>query len=113
MALLVQLDATHIVDANREAGFGRYDVCVRPRLNGAGSPVGAQPSPTAGRSGAVLELKVVDPNRETWETALESAMRQIHDRAYASALHEAGADPVWLWAAVFDGKRVRVQVERG
>ena len=113
VGLLVQLDATHIVDANREAGFGRYDVCVRPRLNGAGSPVGAQPSPTAGRSGAVLELKVVDPNRETWETALESAMRQIHDRAYASALHEAGADPVWLWAAVFDGKRVRVQVERG
>jgi len=113
VGLLVQLDATHVVDANREAGFGRYDVCVRPRLNGAGSSVGAQPSPTGGRSGAVLELKVVDPNRETWETALDSAMRQIHDRAYASALHEAGADPVWLWAAVFDGKRVRVKVERG
>ena len=102
VGLLVQLDATHIVDANREAGFGRYDVCVRPRLDVAGS-----------RAGAVLELKVVDPNRETWEAALDSAMRQVHDRAYASALREAGADPVWLWAAVFDGKRVRVKVERG
>ncbi|GDX80603.1 hypothetical protein LBMAG42_24140 [Deltaproteobacteria bacterium] len=113
VGLLVQLDATHIVDANREAGFGRYDVCVRPRL-----PAGAGLSPAVGaapgsRAGAVLELKVVDPNRETWEAALDSAMRQIHDRAYAAAAREAGADPVWLWAAVFDGKRVRVKVEPG
>ena len=102
LGLLVQLDATHIVDANREAGFGRYDVCVRPRLDVA-----------VARAGAVLELKVVDPNRETWEIALDSAMRQVQDRAYATTLREMGADPVWLWAAVFDGKRVRVRVERG
>ena len=102
VGLLVQLDATHIVDANRESGFGRYDVCVRPRLDVAGS-----------RSGAVLELKSVDPDREGVEAALESAMRQIHGRAYASALRASGADPIWLWAAVFDGKRVRVKVEKG
>lgn len=112
VGLLVQLDATHIVDANREAGFGRYDVCVRPRLDVAGPRASAHLSPALGRAGAVLELKVVDPNRETWETALNSAMRQVHDRAYAITLREAGADPIWLWAAVFDGKRVRVKVER-
>lgn len=102
VGLLVQLDATHIVDSNRESGYGRYDVCVRPRLEVAGS-----------RSGAVLELKSVDPDRETAEAALESAMRQIHARAYATTLREAGSDPIWLWAAVFDGKRVRVKVEKG
>lgn len=102
VGLLVQLDATHVVDSNRESGFGRYDVCVRPRLDVPGL-----------RSGAVLELKSVDPDRETWEAALAAAMAQIKDRQYASALREAGADPVWLWAAVFDGKRVRVKGERG
>ena len=40
-------------------------------------------------------------------------MKQIRDRAYAVILHAAGAEPVWLWAVVFDGKRVRVRVERG
>lgn len=98
VGLLVHLDATHIVDTNRESGFGRYDVCVTPRSAGAG---------------ALLELKSVDPERETWEEALASAMKQLHDRDYASALRRAGAEPIWLWAAVFDGKRLRVSVERG
>lgn len=88
-----------MVDSNRESGYGRYDVCVRPR--------------TAGRPGAVLELKSIDTEiGETVETALASAMKQIHDRQYATVLRQAGADPIWLWAAVFDGKRVRVRMER-
>ena len=100
VGLLVQLDSTHVVDSNREAGFGRYDVSVRPRT-------GAGPA-------AVLELKSIDADRgETAESALAAAMKQIHDRQYASGLSESGADPVWLWAAVFDGKRVRARVERG
>ena len=98
VGLLVQLDHTHIVDANRESGFGRYDVCVRPRSPGPG---------------AVLELKSLDPDTETPETALASAMKQIRDRAYATALRQGAADPVWLWAAVFDGKRVRVASPEG
>ncbi|GDX83171.1 hypothetical protein LBMAG42_49820 [Deltaproteobacteria bacterium] len=103
VGLLVQLDRTHVVDSNRESGYGRYDVCVRPRLD--------VPGP---RAGAVLELKSIDvENGDTVESALTAAMQQIHDRQYAAALREAGADPIWLWAAVFDGKRVRVRLERG
>ncbi len=103
VGLLVQLDRTHIVDSNRESGYGRYDVCVRPR-----------PDTTGSRAGAVLELKSIDvENGDTVESALTAAMQQIHDRDYAAALREAGADPIWLWAAVFDGKRVRVRLERG
>lgn len=103
VGLLVQLDRTHIVDSNRESGYGRYDVCVRPRADSTGS-----------RAGAVLELKSIDTeNGDTVESALTAAMQQIHDRDYASALREAGAGPIWLWAAVFDGKRVRVRLEKG
>ncbi len=104
VGLLVQLNATHVVDTNRESGFGRYDVCVKPRVDYGGP-----------RSGAVLELKSIDDScepPETSDTALTSAMTQIKDREYAVSLRQSGADPVWLWAVVFDGKRVRVRVER-
>ena len=100
VGLFIHLDATHIVDSNRESGFGRYDVCVQPR--------------TPGRPGAVLELKSYDATR--WsapDLALDAAMGQLRDRAYATRLRQAGADPVWQWGAVFDGKRVFVRVEAG
>ena len=99
VGLLVQLEATHDVRSNRESGFGRYDVMVRPR--------------TAGQPGAVLELKVIDTeDGETPDQALSAAMAQVRDRAYAAELQAAGASPVWQWAAVFDGKRAWVEVER-
>lgn len=102
VGLLVHLKDTHVVESNRESGFGRYDICVRPRAGMSGL-----------RAGAVLELKSIMVDRgETAEAALDAAMLQIRERQYATALHQAGADPVWLWAAVFDGKRAWVRVAK-
>lgn len=98
VGLFIQLDKTHIVDSNRESGYGRYDVCVRPR--------------TAGQPGAVLELKSYDAERGTPDQALDAAVKQLTDRAYATSLRQAGAEPVWQWAAVFDGKRVRARAQQ-
>ncbi len=96
LGLLVTLEKTHEVTANREAGYGRYDVMISPRQHG--------------RPGAVLELKVIDTDEgETKDTALESALQQITERDYASALRERGATPVHELAAVFDGKRAWVR----
>lgn len=96
VGLLVVLEASHEVRSNRESGFGRYDVLLRPRR--------------AGEPGAVLELKVLDPD-ETPSAALASALAQVRARDYAAELRAAGADPIWRWAAVFDGKRVWVEGE--
>ena len=99
VGLLVQLEATHDVRSNRESGYGRYDVLIRPRI--------------AGQPGAVLELKVVDSDYgETADVALQRAMTQVRERQYAAELLAAGASPAWQWAAVFDGKRAWVEVER-
>ncbi|WP_437932626.1 PD-(D/E)XK nuclease domain-containing protein [Sorangium sp. So ce291] len=82
------------VRSDRESGFGRADVLVRPR--------------TPGRPGVVLELKV--PQRgETPEQALLAAARQVRDRRYAAELVAAGAAPVHELVAVFDGKRAWVR----
>lgn len=94
LGLLVQLESDYEVRSNRESGYGRADVLVRPR-----SP---------GRPGVVLELKV--PQRdETPEQALAAAAQQVRARRYAAELVAAGASPVHELAVVFDGKRAWVR----
>lgn len=93
LGLLVELEGRYEVRSNRESGYGRADVLVRPKQ--------------AGQPGAVLELKVPRHRRgETPEQALHAAARQIRDRGYAAELSAAGASPVHELAVVFDGKRV-------
>ncbi|WP_437639406.1 AAA family ATPase [Sorangium sp. So ce854] len=93
LGLLVALEGRYEVRSNRESGFGRADVLVRPK----------QP----GQPGAVLELKVPSRRRgETPEQALDAAARQIRERGYAAELRAAGASPVHEIAVAFDGKRV-------
>lgn len=96
LGLLVQLEGRYEVRSNRESGFGRADVMVRPK----------QP----GQPGVVLELKVPRARRgETPEQALVAAATQVRARRYAEELRAAGASPVHELVAVFDGKRAWVQ----
>ncbi len=98
--LLVAMDRTHEVRSNRESGFGRVDVLVRPRQVGA--------------NGVVMELKVVDTEmEETAEQAMAAAKAQLLDRDYAAEVRAAGAAMVRQYAVVFDGKRCRVEVVVG
>jgi hypothetical protein len=94
LGLLVQLEGEYEVRSNRESGFGRADVLVRPRA--------------PGKPGVVLELKVQGRD-ETPEQALEAAAKQVRDRRYAAELIAAGATPVQEMVAVFDGKRAWVR----
>ncbi len=97
VGLFVWLQGEYHVRSNRESGYGRADVLVVPR--------------EAGRPGVALELKSVDtPRDETPESAPESALRQLRERDYAAEVRAAGADPVHEVAAVFDGKRVWVDL---
>jgi hypothetical protein len=95
--LLVFLEPDYEVRSNRESGFGRSDVLVIPTRRG--------------RPGVVMELKSVG-EEESADQALESALRQIRERDYASELRARGADPVHALAVAFDGKRVRVRAAR-
>jgi hypothetical protein len=96
LGLLVQLEGRYEVRSNRESGFGRADVLVRPRK--------------AGEPGVVIELKVPRWRRgETPEQALVAAARQVRERRYAEELRAAGASPVHELCAVFDGKRAWVE----
>ena len=96
LGLLVRLDETHIVRSNRETGFGRADVMIRPR-DGKGP-------------GVVIEIKSLGAlSRHTPEQALDAALKQIDDRDYPAELRAEGIDPIHRLAIVFEGKRVYVR----
>lgn len=82
------------VSSNREAGFGRYDILMRPK--------------EINRRGFILELKRLLKS-ETAEQGLERALKQITDKQYAATLRSAGVTDILCLAITFDGKRVWVK----
>ena len=82
------------ISSNREAGFGRYDILLRPK-NGQGQAI-------------IMELKRLRP-KETVEQALASALKQIEDKQYAATLRDAGFTDILNLAITFDGKQVWIQ----
>lgn len=82
------------VSSNREAGFGRYDIMLRPK-NGQGQAI-------------IMELKRLRP-KETVEKALASALQQIVDKQYAATLRSAGFTDILQMAITFDGKQAWIK----
>lgn len=80
--------------SNREAGFGRYDILLRPK-GGKGQAV-------------IMELKRLRKN-ETVEKALSSALQQIEDKQYDAILRKDGFTDILKMAITFDGKQVWVK----
>lgn len=95
LGLLAALEPDYIVRSNREAGSGRPDVTIRPRL--------------AGKPGALLELKLARKGKKTPAAALREGLAQIRAKGYAADLWAAGVSDVHAFAVAFDGKRVWVK----
>lgn len=93
LGLLVQLEGSHRVESNRDSGLGRPDVAVIPK----------QP----GQPGVILEFK---KKRGKVETTLAEAEAQIRQERYRMVLDVAGAQPIYVYAVVFEGKRVTVRL---
>lgn len=95
LGMLVNL-STYEVSSNREAGYGRYDILMRPKSR-------CQP-------GIVMELKICSPEYgDTVEEVLKSALKQIADKQYTATLRAAGVTDILCLAITFDGKRVWVK----
>lgn len=95
LGLLAALEPDYIVRSNREAGSGRPDVTIRPRL--------------AGKPGALLELKLARKGKKTPAAALREGLAQIRSKGYATDLWATGVSEVHAFAIAFDGKRVWVK----
>lgn len=94
LGMMVHLEHEYDVRSNRESGYGRADMLIRPKK--------------PGKPGVVMELKVREED-EAIETVLKEAAEQVRDRQYATDLKSAGASPVYEYAMVFDGKKAWVK----
>ena len=94
---MVELADRDVITSNRESGFGRYDVILKPRKKEDDA--------------FILEFKVHDPDDEkTLQDTVEAALKQIEDMNYKSVLMEEGIceDRIRKYGFGFEGKRVLI-----
>jgi hypothetical protein len=92
--MLTWISNTHEVKSNRESGYGRYDIMIIPA--------------DVSRWGYVIEFKKARKN-ETVKSASESALKQIDERRYETALVERGVKNYKKLAVIFKGKNVTIK----
>ena len=91
LGMLITLEDSYHIQSEKESGYGRVDILMTPKDKGL--------------PGIIIEMKKIRP-RETTETALEAALKQIEDRQYEAALRQQGCTSIMKVAVTFDGKRV-------
>nr|WP_300836023.1 PD-(D/E)XK nuclease domain-containing protein [uncultured Acetatifactor sp.] len=97
LGLLAELQNRYIVTSNRESGLGRYDIMLEPKKDGD--------------IAFVIEFKVVgEKPKETLEDAVRSALQQIEEKQYETALLSRGIAPerIRKYGFAFEGSSVLI-----
>lgn len=98
LGLIVDLQNRYMITSNRESGFGRYDVVLEPR----------EPEKD---DAMILEFKVQDTEDEAeLKETVQSALRQIEEKQYESALLARGisGERIRRYGFAFHGKKVLI-----
>lgn len=97
LGLLVELMDRYEIKSNRESGFGRYDVMLRPR--------------NVKDKAIIMEFKVISPKKEkSLEETAQNALEQIKEKNYKEELIEAGISEnnIKAYGFAFEGENVLI-----
>ena len=96
LGLLAGLEHRYRLTSNREAGYGRYDICLTPK--------------NPADRGIVIEIKAPETGtKESIQGALAAAVKQLKAKQYDKALAAAGVGDILRLAIAVQGKAVRVK----
>ena len=98
LGVLMNIGGGYIVKSNREAGNGRYDICVY-HISDETKPA------------AVIELKAVKRAGQM-EKGAEEALRQIEEKKYDAWLGDLGYEECWHVGMGFCRKNCAVRIEK-
>ncbi len=107
LGLIVELSDRYVITSNRESGFGRYDVVLKPK-NASGYV--CSPKDQC-RDAIIIEFKVYDAEDEsTLDDTVSAALCQIKEKHYAGALEAEGIAPekIRSYGFAFKGKKVLI-----
>jgi len=91
LGMLVWLADEYEIRSNRESGYGRYDIMLRPK--------------DKNRQGIIIEFKLVDCD-DNADKILNAALEQIDEKEYTSELTATGICDILKIAIGFTGKAV-------
>ena len=97
LGLMVELSDRYAITSNRESGFGRYDVVLKPKNNT--------------ENAIIMEFKVHDPEEEaSLKDTVQAALKQIEDKKYEAALMQRGVPEgrIRKYGFAFEGKKVLI-----
>ena len=97
LGLMVDLADRYEITSNRESGYGRYDVMLKPR--------------NKEDNAIIIEFKVCrKAKNQTLEEAVTEALKQIEDKGYEATLVEAGiaSERIKKYGFAFEGKKVLI-----
>ncbi|MDE7212206.1 MAG: PD-(D/E)XK nuclease domain-containing protein [Lachnospiraceae bacterium] len=97
LGLMVDLRNRYVIASNRESGYGRYDVMLKPKEGGLPA--------------IILEFKVHDPaDGGDLDTTVLTALKQIEDKKYTAAFVAEGIreEHIREYGFAFEGKTVRI-----